>query len=450
MAILSQPVSLSSSKKQVGSIPVLDGVRAIACLIVVCYHINLEMRNNSFWHPARHIFAAAILQAGSSGVTLFFVLSGFLLFLPYAAYFLNGDPWPSTRAFYIRRALRIIPAYYVCLFLLIVIAHHSYIHRDHWPQSALFLTFFMDSTKQTYQAINGPFWSLAVEWQYYLLLPLLALGIRTLAIRSKPQNRMRTVILCLVTLVAWGIISRFFGNYLYQNPPHIAWPVDMGAQVAVFFLFGCNGKFLEDFAIGMLLGLIYVYSRDGRRAADLRLSLYRLSLWLWSAGIVLLTFMALWYETRAHKNIALSFLNGIALYYDAFGEVGFSIGFGLCILAILYGPHGMQKAFNWPLLRWLGLISYSIYMWHLPLLQFFTTHVVLPYLSHWNARALYGLYWLWFLAAVIPIALVSYYGIERPCILFSNRLRARWCGRKEEPRPLVEQDKQPVEEPVTV
>src|SRR5258706_1401165 len=90
-----------------GRFPVLDGLRGLAILLVMVCHTAAVMQ----WpgpYPAQ-----ITEQLTNSGVDLFFVLSGFLLFYPYAQSIVMGMPWPSWRAFYIRRTRRILPAFYV-------------------------------------------------------------------------------------------------------------------------------------------------------------------------------------------------------------------------------------------------------------------------------------------------------------------------------------------------
>ena len=94
----------------------LDGLRAIAALSIVAFHFYLAERLEfTTWGKeyANYFYFLA------SGVHLFFVLSGFLLFLPYARAILHSKVLPSAKNFYKRRCLRILPAYLVCLFLLI-------------------------------------------------------------------------------------------------------------------------------------------------------------------------------------------------------------------------------------------------------------------------------------------------------------------------------------------
>src|SRR5207244_7416827 len=103
--------ALLETKKQKNTLAVLDGVRAIACLAVIAFHVGGDVH---IWdiRGLGHL-AISIVMAGDTGVILFFLLSGFLLFLPYATSLLYDGAWPCTRHFYLRRAMRIMPTYYV-------------------------------------------------------------------------------------------------------------------------------------------------------------------------------------------------------------------------------------------------------------------------------------------------------------------------------------------------
>jgi peptidoglycan/LPS O-acetylase OafA/YrhL len=402
--------------QQKGSILALDGVRAIACLIVIGYHISLIGRSTYTFIPTQQPVLAAFLLAGESGVTLFFVLSGFLLFLPYARALLSQKAWPSMRRFYVRRALRIIPAYYACLFILILLTHREYFQPDHWKQLAIFLIFFMDSTPATYQAINGPFWTLAVEWQFYLLLPLLALGIRALAWRCSPARRLWCIVACLLAVIAWGMASQ---AWVYGSGPQPL-SANIGLDIVDVVLFGQLGKFLQDFAVGMLVSLLFTFAADHERVKN---ALYKWSPWLFGAGIALLTFIAFWRENAVHNNGAI-WLTGLRFAFNACGEVGFALGFALAVVAILAGVPIFQKVFAWSPLRWIGNVSYSTYMWHFPLLLFFRFQI--SYLIvHWNVWLIFGSYWLWVGLVILPFSLLLFMLTERPGMQISNRLWQR-------------------------
>src|SRR5437762_1160836 len=83
---------------------------------------------------------------------------------------------------------------YQTLILIVLLFQKQYLQPQHWNELALFFTFLMDSSYATFKQLNPPFWTLAIEWQYYMLLPLLALGIRLVAWRVKQAYRLPTTV----------------------------------------------------------------------------------------------------------------------------------------------------------------------------------------------------------------------------------------------------------------
>ncbi len=136
-----------SSKKN--TIAVLDGVRAFACVSVIWYHLNLVPRDFHIWNLQQVVspLIFAFMYYGRYGVTLFFVLSGFLLFMPYAKALLFETTWPSARRSYLRRVFRILPAYYLSLILIVVLFHREYLQPQHWGELGLFFAMLMDFLK---------------------------------------------------------------------------------------------------------------------------------------------------------------------------------------------------------------------------------------------------------------------------------------------------------------
>ncbi len=405
---------------QKNSIAVLDGVRAIACLLVIIYHVNLQAQFVHIW-PRDQISPAvgSLAVMGWTGVTLFFILSGFLLFMPYAKALVLGSPWPSTRTFFLKRVLRIFPGYYASLFLIVLFAHPEYFQPAHWRELFLFLIFFMDSDTATFQRINGPFWTLAIEWQFYLLLPFLALGFRWLMNRFKKRWHLPTLIGCLLLMIAWGLFTRYWGSYFFAHPDATILMPREAFNYVLFFLYGVGGKFFEDFAIGMLICLCYVYTRNASRDHWLTQRLWRVSPWLWLSGLLWLLFMALWPNVPA-----LAFLEPYIARSGWLVEIGFSLGYGLCMLALLFGPFELKRPFEWMPLRWIGGISYSLYIWHLPIIFAFMAYVF-PYVQDWRNGVVYALFWLCVALVVFPFSYAFYRFFEWPWIKKGSKLRAK-------------------------
>ncbi len=90
----------------------MNSLIAYVRLFVMVFHIN-RITGDNLWSSSENPLASSVSTAGGTGVTLFFVLSGFLLFMPFAKALLFNTQWPLNRVFYLRRFLRIIPGYYV-------------------------------------------------------------------------------------------------------------------------------------------------------------------------------------------------------------------------------------------------------------------------------------------------------------------------------------------------
>lgn len=428
--------ALLEGKNQKSTIASLDGVRAIACLSVVSYHLTLVTTQDiRLWYPQNiSPWLATLAYAGDTGVTLFFVLSGFLLFMPYAKALLFDSSLPQARHFYLRRALRILPAYYVTLFLMILIYSPEFLHVNRLGDLLMFVILFMDSSPTAFKQINGPFWSLAVEWQFYLLLPLLVWVIALLMRRMAQPKRLPALLCCVGGVIAWGVISRALGLYLTQHPTETFHLPRTIINIFLFFFYGVpsaglHGKFLEDFGIGMLVSTLYIFWRAQPDESRFRLVSGRLSPWLFVAGLLWLYGMFMWKYDQKFAHTWPLFDNYFPLL-DHVGELGYSIGYGLCMAAILFGANWLKRPFEWTPLRWIGLLSFGIYMWHLKLLEDFTHLAVLSLHDlGWKNILLYNLYWGWFLVFILPCMLALFLLVEKPFVRLGNI----WTRRKNSP-----------------
>jgi len=410
------------------AIAALDGVRAIAALLVVSLHIS-EIAGVP-WDVNQNPVATAFAFFGRTGVVLFFVLSGFLLFLPYARALLFQEAWPGARAFYLRRIFRIWPGYYLTLVAMILLFSHAYLQPGRWPDLALFLTFLMDSSQRTWQQIDGPFWTLATEWQFYMLLPLLALGFSLLVKRlaSSPSKRLYVVLLCCAGMIAWGLCIRGLG-LVYQRHPQINLLLPHAMlNVVLFFTFGIQGKYLEVFALGMAMSALYTFAHHPASSKALQVTLQRLSNLAWMAGLLVLVFIALWQvEAETDRNAmanftALGFLHPLKSFYAWLGEPLAGVGFALCVLAILSGSRTLKRLFELPLLRWIGMLSYGLYMWHLNLLLAFNSWIA-PHLAGPGAILSKDLIlWGFVCLIIIPFCAFFYRTVEAPGIRLGARL----------------------------
>jgi peptidoglycan/LPS O-acetylase OafA/YrhL len=184
-----------SINKTTGYFPQLDGLRALAISLVIAFH----------WFPEN--LPVQSLSSGQFGVTLFFVLSGFLItgILLKARGFLATQGFAHVyRSFMIRRMLRIFPVYYFVL-LVVWIAQYLYflppIETEFYEHPLYYLTYcsnFLIDKFNNWSDVLSIYWTLAVEEQFYIFWPIIILKIAT-------RHLKKIIIAC----IAVGILSRF-------------------------------------------------------------------------------------------------------------------------------------------------------------------------------------------------------------------------------------------------
>jgi peptidoglycan/LPS O-acetylase OafA/YrhL len=187
-------LSLFSREMSAGRrfIPEMDGLRFFAIGIVVVLHVSsylFTVRDNPYgFSTANSNFLARLAGTGVAGVELFFVISGFILALPFASYYLAGTDRVTLRKYYLRRISRIEPPYFVAL--LLIFLSIKWLGRMPLLDPAWHL---LASLAYSHNFIYGRFssilpaaWSLEVEIQFYILVPILAL---IFAVRRKLLRR---------------------------------------------------------------------------------------------------------------------------------------------------------------------------------------------------------------------------------------------------------------------
>ena len=157
-----------------------DGFRALAMLGVMWFHIWQQ----SWLSPKVSLLGVTfdfthIVRTGYLFVDVFLLLSGFLMFLPYARSAFDGSSLPSIREFYLKRAVRILPPYYLCIIILFISAYmggeyytKGEMLRDLFSHLTLTHVFFTDT--YLFTRLNVPLWTIAIEAQFYLIFPFIA------------------------------------------------------------------------------------------------------------------------------------------------------------------------------------------------------------------------------------------------------------------------------------
>ncbi len=160
-------------------IPEMDGLRFVAICMVFLFHLNGYLTVKSAAHyatpPSGWLVQSALV--GFRGVELFFVISGFILGLPFAAHYLKSRPRVSLSKYYLRRLTRLEPPYFVAaiaLFLLALVLKGESVGAL-LPHLAASLSYLHNVIYGASSSVIGVAWSLEIEVQFYLLVPFLTL-----------------------------------------------------------------------------------------------------------------------------------------------------------------------------------------------------------------------------------------------------------------------------------
>jgi peptidoglycan/LPS O-acetylase OafA/YrhL len=379
--------------------PLVDGARAIAVLCVVAVHAAVS------GGALTGSFASHLLAHLNIGVTIFFLISGFLLYRPFVAHRAGGAPSPRTGDYAKRRILRIYPAYWVVLtFVIVVPGLTGVIDGTWWPMYALVHTLPVYSGRSCVdvplQCGVSQTWSLVVELTFYLVLPAYAWAAGRL---TRGLGRRTWVRAELAVLAALSAVSVVLHTWVLDPVP--AW---FGSSVLGYVLW---------FALGMSMAVASVAAGDGARLPVALRAVGTRPVLLWAAAATGYVALSTWLP-------ATPFLTGRADVLVSFVASG-------AIAALILAPAVFtdtsaslpRRVLAHPVLAWLGLISYGIFLWH-----FFITFQ----LGSQGAVLSFPLVLVGTLALCIPCAAASYYVVERPLLGLKHR-RLRDVSRRRRP-----------------
>jgi len=301
-------------------IKALDGIRGLAILMVLMHHFGDDM-----FIPSGPIERAIshMLHFGWCGVDLFFCLSGFLI----TGILLRTVGSPNYfRQFYVRRVLRIFPAYYlyVAAIVLSVIVAHRFGNFRHNTSGQFWVWFYLANWHDTALPHSGHLWSLAVEEQFYLMWPLAIAAFRN-----------RALSFCL-SVAALSFLARLVAVYMF------GW----GGRVIVM---GTPFR-MDGLALGGAAACIAASPQILSRVKAIIPWLLCISL-------------------TAAVAIATAFGSGTGTQMETFGFAALALSFSSLVLHCATSASSLSKAFLFPPLRHLGKFSYGIYLFHFVLVR---------------------------------------------------------------------------------
>ena len=359
----------------------LEAYRGIAAVLVIVFHAYqysreaLGLKKYVYQGTPLHLFFGNL----DAPVAWFFTLSGFLLFLPFARAVVEQRPPQPARQFLWRRAIRVVPVYYLAI---ILVWTWRYDGSPDQPLNLLeHLTFTQIFDPTHIFWIIGPAWSLSVEVLFYLFLAIAGpLAYRAVEPLVTPKTR--------IALLAGGVAILGLASVAYK---WWAFAVAHIPQTNYPVYFGPVAK-LDTFALGMLLAVVVAATR-GRPVIR---GWVPIALRLAAATLIVVDF--------ALRNPGAPDLE------NAFFHTLASVAFVLLLASTTLAPRGShwERLLANPALRFLGLVSYSAYLWHEPLMEELGKRNILIN----QAPGAFPLNALILVALSIAVAAVSYWAIE--------------------------------------
>ena len=361
----------------------MDSMRAIAALSVLTFHTLYQA---GLPQPFE-----GYARAGNQGVAVFFLISGLLLYHPFATAHIrqSSPPWVAGYAW--RRALRIIPVYWIALLALAVFSSKA----EPLPGGALrYFLFGQIYDHRTIVHGISQAWTLDVEVTFYLLIPVFALLVRSTR-RKTEVGRLRAELAALAGLAALSWIFRLWVHSHFDlHDPH-SFPYRYALPYH-----------LDLFAIGMALAVGTVWWREHPRF-DIGRVVDRAPWVCWLVALGALT--------------AISLEFGGADRVESWnGDIGLHLLVVVMAVAALLpaavGEPGKgslrRRVLADPRLLWLGLISYSIYLWHGGIATRVAPHIIGNGPSPLDAIGAE----LAVVALAVVVSAVSYRLIEQPAL----------------------------------
>ena len=353
-------------------IKAIDGLRACAVLGVMWAHVWMF-----FGNPKMNLWKIdinRILSFGGVGVDLFFVISGFCMYLMYEKK-VNKFIWKSLGEFIIKRWKRIAPAFYVVVLVDCIIFffyHHTF------PFSDFISHLFFLNTFYNNHFLSPPYWSLSTEWQFYLVLPFLFL------FGSNNKRFNKTVFFLSVSNIVCLLLLYKLNTKELLDGKNIA-------HDKIWY------RFIE-FSWGILCARIYINN-------------FMLPFWLkGNVGFLLSFIIAFSGKLLGVQDIFIRF-NQYAFISRALSEPVLTFGYGLMILNLLNSESVFNVILSSFPFQFIGRISYSVYLWHWIIAAGISDFII----EHFSKNVIWmQITFFISLAVIIPVSYLSYHWLEAP------------------------------------
>jgi peptidoglycan/LPS O-acetylase OafA/YrhL len=363
--------------------PTFEGLRALAAFGVLAYHAG-TFTGITWGRNASATGFGPWLQHLSVGVSIFFVLSGFLLFRPFVLAQLTATDRPRFGSYLLRRMVRIYPAYWVALFLS---THLLDLNLGDWWGHLRFYGLIQIYWGETVLGGIIQAWSLATEVSFYLFLPLWVLAFCRRA--GTVQQQVRRHYLGLAAMYATGLIVR---GWLRAGDHNVG--------------YGTLAANCDLFAIGMAMAVTSAAaSVQARAPGGLARTVGDLPGMAWLAA-------ACCYAGVVYLRFPYGF-DPPSVSQELIRQVLFGLIAALVVAPGVFGPQdqGLVRRFlRWRPLVAAGVVSYGIYLWHI------TVMIRLDRPGSFIAPPTWLSLTLWAAAISTAVAAVSWFVVERPLL----------------------------------
>lgn len=404
----------------------LNGLRGLAVILVIVFHFWLKAGSPhvllTLPLTTTRLDFAPLIASGFVGVNLFFVLSGFLLSQEFLRADFLGGPRPSLRRFFRHRFFRIVPAYFCCLFLIIALLCPGFIRPDlvysrigalDVALHALFLQNLLPTTIGQY---NRALWTLTLEVIFYLTLPW--------AIYLFVRDRWAIGFLASVGLAFGWMYLSIHAPAAFIRPieqiyltvfPQDKYPKTISEPIIRLILENQLPSYYFQFCFGIVVANLHLRKHLGLPQSRAFRALT--NHWAGKCYFLLGAVIAL----ISMQRLGGFFLEGIPIAYPPFAELATTIGFTLILAGLLWGGHRLQVTGGFGPLRFAGIISYSAYLWHIPILS---VTLGLPIVAAATTPAQKFPPILWHASIVVLfVSMFSYLAIEKPFIMIGRGRR---------------------------
>jgi peptidoglycan/LPS O-acetylase OafA/YrhL len=345
-------------------LPSISGLRALSVITVVLFHLSDQFQDFFYEQPNFLVNTfIRFISDGYVGVNMFFVISGFLITLLLLEEEKNTGSI-SVKKFYIRRSLRIFPAYYFMLYVYLILQLLGVLNisSSSWLTAITYTKYF----NWELDTLTAHAWSLSVEEQFYLVWPLIFLC----------GNKLRTYVpIILILAVA--------ANRVFLHFHEVAWMNNLTIFLRV-----------DAIAIGCLLAIY----KD--RILQIPKKYWRITFYF---SCLLLLFL----------RPSIRMIEQVPFLKAAWLPIGTTFGafanflYAIILLYSVYGPHGIWFRFlNCRIANFVGKISYSIYLWHVLFMSLQNVEFLNFPIN---------------LLITLMVAIASYYFIEKPFLNLKSR-----------------------------